>query len=109
TRSLRDWSSDVCSSDLDLIRDRADDIGAGQHPHTAGDGVGETFAESFPQFGYPLADVRIGGVAGSAHGAKGRRPRAAARAQRLDLGTAERGPVLDRIRADRRQPRIREI
>ena len=34
----------------DLTRDGADDVGAGQHPHTVGDGVGETVAESFTRF-----------------------------------------------------------
>ena len=88
----------------DLVRDRANDIGAGQYPHTVSDGIGEVVAESFAQFVSSLADFRIGGLAVAEHGAERWRPRATARAQRLDLGMAECGPVLDRICADRRQP-----
>jgi hypothetical protein len=97
-------SETVIGQERDLIRDSADDIGAGQYPDAVGDGIGESFA----QLVCSPADLRIGGVAVVEHGAERRRPRAAARPQRLDLGMAQRLPVLDRIRADRRQPRIRE-
>ena len=102
-------SESVIGQQRDLVRDGADDIGAGQYPHTMSDGVGEVVAESLPQFVSLLADLGIGGVAVVEHGAQRRRPRATARAQRVDLGMAERLPVLDRIRADRRQPGIREV
>jgi hypothetical protein len=68
------------------------------------DGVGEVVAEPFAQFVDSLADVRIGRLAVAEHGAQRRRPRATARAQYLNLGMAEPGPVLDRVRADRHQP-----
>jgi hypothetical protein len=42
-------SETVIGQERDLIRDSADDIGAGQHPHAVGDGIGEKVAESFPQ------------------------------------------------------------
>ena len=94
----------VIGQERDLGRDSANDIGAGQYLHTVSDRVGEMIAESFAQFVSSLADVRIGGLAVAEHGAERRRPRAVARAQGLDLGMAECGPVLDRICADRRQP-----
>jgi hypothetical protein len=97
-------SESVIGQQRDLVRDSANDIGAGQYPHTVSDGVGKVVAESFAQFVSSLADFRVGGLAVAEHGAERRRPRATARAQRLDLGMAECGPVLDRIRADRRQP-----
>ena len=56
-------SEPVIGQERDLIRDGADDIGAGQYPHTVSDGVGEVVAESFAQFVCSLADLRIGGVA----------------------------------------------
>ena len=99
----------VIGQERDLIRDGANDVGARQHPNAVGDGIGESFAEPFAQFVGPLAGLRIGGVAVVEHGAERRRPRAAARAQRLDLGMAECLPMLDRVRADRRQPRVREV
>jgi hypothetical protein len=36
----------VIGQERDLIRESADDIGAGHYPHTVGDGIGETVAES---------------------------------------------------------------
>lgn len=102
-------SESVSGQERDLVRDSANNIGAGHYPHTVSDGVGEMVAKLFAQFVSSLADFRIGRLAVAEHGAERRRPRATACAQRLDLGMAECGPVLDRIRADRCQPRIREV
>jgi hypothetical protein len=99
----------VLGQQRDLLRDRADDIGACQDPHPVGDGVGEAVAELLAQLVGALADLGIGGVAVVEHGAQRRRPRAAARAQRFDLGMAKSLPVLDRIRADHREPRVLEV
>jgi hypothetical protein len=93
----------------DLVRDSADDIGAGQDPDTMRDGIRQAAAEPVAQLGCPSADHRIGGVAAVKHGAERRRPGATADTECLKLGLAQSAAVLDRVGPDPHQPRIWQV
>ena len=97
-------SEAVIGQERDLIRDGADDIGAGQYPHSVGHGIRQAVTETLAQLADRFANLRIGRIAVREHGTQRGRPRATARAERLKLGMAERPAVLDRVGAERRQP-----
>jgi hypothetical protein len=48
----------VAGQQRDLVRDRSDDIGAGQHPDALGDGIRKEVTESLAQLAGPRADRR---------------------------------------------------
>src|SRR6267378_6066003 len=54
TRSLRDWSSDVCSSDLAVLREKLGEGSRRLHDEIR---VGDTVETSFPRNNFPLAET----------------------------------------------------
>jgi len=94
----------MLGQECDLVRDSADDIGAGQYPYTMSDGIRQAVAKSIAQFGYPSADHGIGGLAAVKHGAECRRPGTTADTERLKLSMAKRAAVLDRVGPHPHQP-----
>lgn len=87
----------------DLVRDRADDIGASQYPHPVGHGIREAVTETLAQLVGPSANRGIGGVAAVKHGAECWRPGTAAGAECLKLTMAKSRAMLDRVGPDPRQ------
>jgi hypothetical protein len=97
-------SEAMLGQERDLVRDSADDVGAGQYPHTLSDGIGQAVAETLAQFVGPAANRGVGGVAAVQHGAERWRPGTAADAECLKLRMAKRRTMLDRVGSDPCQP-----
>ena len=94
----------VIGQERDLVRDGADDIGAGQYPHSVGHGIREAVTETLAQLVGPSANRGVGGVAAVKHGAECWRPGTAADAECLQLRMAKCRAMLDRVGPDPRQP-----
>ncbi|MGH3215390.1 MAG: hypothetical protein ACRDPD_06180, partial [Streptosporangiaceae bacterium] len=71
----------MLGQERDLVRDRADDIGASQYPHSVGHGIREAVTETLAQLADRFANLRIGRIAILEHGTERGRPRATARAE----------------------------
>ena len=94
----------MIGQERDLVRDSADDVGAGPYPHTMSDGTRQAVAKALAQLADPYADRGIGGVGLLEHSAECRRPGTAADAECLKVRMAECPAVLDRAGPDPRQP-----
>jgi hypothetical protein len=88
----------------DLVRDSADDVGAGQYPHTMSDGIRQAIAETLAQLVGPSANRGVGGVAAVKDCAERWRPGTGADAECLKLRMAKCRAMLDRVGSDPRQP-----
>jgi hypothetical protein len=88
----------------DLVRDSADDVGAGQYPHTMSDGIRQAIAKTLAQLAGPAANRGVGGVAAVQHGAERWRPGTSTDAECLKLRMAKCRAMLDRVGPDPRQP-----
>src|ERR1700761_8057163 len=102
-------SEAMLGQERDLVRDSADDVGAGQYPDTMSDGIRQTVAETLAQLAGPAANLGVGGVAAVQDGAERWRPGTGADAECLELRMAKCRAMLNRVGPDPRQPRIREI
>ena len=80
-----------------------------EHLHTIGDGIREAVAESLAQFADCVRTEGSEELRSVEDGAERRRPGTGAAAERLKLSMPKRPAMLDRVGADPRQPRIREI
>src|SRR3546814_6530027 len=111
---MSDWSSDVCSSDLDAVQGRGDVVG--QVVHAALDAAGVQHAAVAQQFGEGAFGDRTGEAEAVEHGrvqlvddfaqvAVGAGHQVADRAQALEHGRVA-GGEFDDAQADRKSTRL---